>query len=81
MKAAAKLGYRVEEGPVTLAETALWKEVFITSAIRLIQPVDVIVDTHGDDSVCVWKEDPIEQNSAIPAWQSIYNRILSEESL
>lgn len=39
---AVKCGYKVEIGPITLHDSSLWKEVFLTSSCRLIVPVRTI---------------------------------------
>ena len=75
------LGYRVEEGPIALHEAALWKEVFLTSAIRICQPVESITLKNGAKTTTYWKEDPIETGPDLPFWHDIYNQILAEENL
>jgi len=39
---AEKCGYKVEFGSISLADSSLWEEVFLTSSIRLIMPVNKI---------------------------------------
>ena len=84
LNAATALGYQVEKGPVALSEAPLWKEVFLTSSIRLCQPVDSIVISVDNDAAktgFLWARDTTERDPSIPVWQRIYNRILEEEEL
>ena len=80
-KAAAALGYRVEERPIALHEAALWKEVFLTSAIRICQPVESITGEKDGKVTVYWKEDTVDNKQDLPVWQNIYDQILSEENL
>mmetsp|Transcript_6851 Transcript_6851/g.14559 ORF Transcript_6851/g.14559 Transcript_6851/m.14559 type:complete len:523 (-) Transcript_6851:183-1751(-) len=43
VECANECGYRVEFGPITMADSSKWKEVFLTSSIRLIIPVNRIL--------------------------------------
>mmetsp|Transcript_16007 Transcript_16007/g.30455 ORF Transcript_16007/g.30455 Transcript_16007/m.30455 type:complete len:874 (+) Transcript_16007:889-3510(+) len=80
-KAAKALGYRLEEGPIALDDAALWKEVFLTSAIRICQPVESITEEKDGKTIVHWREDPNEKVSDTPVWQKIYNQILSDKNL
>ena len=79
--AAVTLGYRVEPGPVTLAEATLWKQVFLTSAVCLVQPVRSLVDNTTSGSRVVWHSEDVEKSEDASAWQEIYNRIQEQENL
>ena len=43
LECAHECGYRVEFGPIPLADSSKWKEVLLTSSIRLIIPVNRIL--------------------------------------
>ena len=84
VQAAQALGYHVEQGPVSLDEAPAWQEVFVTSAIRLVQPVQTIVQRQqqgkGNDGLPteVWKS---PSSSEFSVAKGILNRILDEEQL
>ena len=46
---AQQCGYTVELGPILLDDIQSWKEVFVTSSIRLIVPVQKIFDVYESD--------------------------------
>merc|ERR1711957_223096 len=48
---AEKCGYKVEFGSISLADSSLWEEVFFTSSIRLIIPVNRIFFPNPTSSV------------------------------
>jgi hypothetical protein len=48
---AEKCGYKVEFGSISLADSSLWEEVFLTSSIRLIMPVNRIFFPNPTSSV------------------------------
>lgn len=71
---------QVYERPITLSEVHLWREIFTTSAIRLIVPVNVVITqdtTKGDEEVVtktLWTQPDL--NSQEPSWKQLYMKIL-----
>ncbi len=50
LECAQDCGYTVDYGPISVREAHLWEEVFLTSSIRLIIPVDkVLLPVETDD--------------------------------
>lgn len=71
-QACGNLGWTVEFGPIELDSAHEWDEVFLTSAVRLIIPVDKILQ--GNDQV--WHA---RQESPSSKWRQLYNAILLAE--
>jgi len=71
---AERCGYKVEIGPILLEDASLWKEVFLTSSIRLIMPVKLIYlpnDSVGkDDEVfeleTLWEDKELKHDCHSP---------------
>ena len=71
---ARALGYKVECAPIRLDSVDQWEEVFCTSAIRLIIPVNKIVQLGGNEGEEVVWQCPEEPRK----WRVLYNSILME---
>jgi hypothetical protein len=79
LQAAESIGYRVEEAPIGLQEASLWKEVFLTSSIRICQPVQKIV--YADSKEVFWEEDPVERDGNQAMWRQLYQHVIIAASL
>jgi hypothetical protein len=79
LQAAESIGYRVEEAPIGLQEASLWKEVFLTSSIRICQPVQKIV--YADSKEVFWEEDPVERDGSQAMWRQLYQHVIIAASL
>ena len=80
LQAAETLGYHVQQGPISLNEVDSWQEVFVTSAIRLVQPVESIVQhqlAKDNGTRVVWKSN----SSGYLISNSILQQILQQECL
>ena len=75
LEAAQRCGLKVEIGPIQLEDSCLWEELFLTSSIRLIAPIQKMIhksnESSNDDKV-VWS---IKQTSDQLLWKQIYNEI------
>lgn len=83
IQTATAMGWRVELGPVSLDEAAEWRLVFLTSAIRLVQPVQTISridDNNENRRVVVWQAQE-EDNASHSVVTSILDKILQQEGL
>jgi branched-subunit amino acid aminotransferase/4-amino-4-deoxychorismate lyase len=85
LRAADHLGLKVDlDRPVYLQDAGEWQEVFLTSAIKLIQPVDKILlpavtsDNNNNDSKAqvAWSIDPALKQFV---WRDLYDRIIEEQ--
>jgi len=84
LQQAQKMGLSVRLTAPVLEESHFWKEVFLTSSIKLIVPVDhVKVPSIGEDgSDCfrtAWSLSPEERNNAgqePPLWLQLYQSLL-----
>lgn len=76
---AEECGLRIQVGPLLLSETPQWKEVFTTSAIRLISPVSKIVTVQkmGDNDSSQSLEIMWTKKTETPFWRRIYLNILA----
>jgi branched-subunit amino acid aminotransferase/4-amino-4-deoxychorismate lyase len=54
---ASSWGYTIEIGPIDMQDSSLWEEVFLTSSVRLLVPIQtIVVPTDMDDSKgCITK--------------------------
>ena len=73
-----RLGLRVEDIPVSLHERGFWEEVFLTSSIRLVVPVDEIriPNKDGEGQVLWTRERDYSEDST---WKRIRDTLLQEE--
>lgn len=87
LEAARELDYQVEETSVVLEDRAQWQEVFLSSAIRICQPVDSIVlslnNNSSSDSEVLWELDSCraDPTAVLPVWREIYHCILKKQGL
>lgn len=86
---AEAVGLTVAQSPASLDDVPLWQEVFVTSSIKLIAPVDSVVqlvnDKAGNEScVTVWSQKDTresESNSQQRAvWRQLYTEILKNQT-
>lgn len=80
MESAIRLDMIVNSSlPVYLKEASLWTEVFVTSAIKLVTPVDSVLVPEDDNgthpSTLLWSQ-PVSENKQ-HVWEAIYMDILS----
>jgi len=79
-------GWKVlEEGPILLSESSLWKEIFLTSSIRIISPVDrmliqgdVALGGEGEEgkiAKVLWKKSSKNLDKE-PVWKQLYGKIM-----
>ena len=66
--AASRLGYAIEIGPIYTKDAPLWKEVFLTSSIRLVIPIElVLIPTKvGDDGSSIIQSSMLWESSPLP---------------
>lgn len=66
-----------KEGPIKLSESSQWREVFITSSIRLITPVKkVVISEHGVSEGCeriIWVQPSLGKKLS---WHTLYHKIV-----
>jgi branched-subunit amino acid aminotransferase/4-amino-4-deoxychorismate lyase len=74
--AASGTRWEVMEGSIKLSEASQWKEVFTTSAIRLVSPVNVVIQVQPGDGTTktVWTQS--ERNDDESSWKQVYLKIL-----
>jgi hypothetical protein len=83
--------WTIETGPIPLDDALLWQEVFVTSAVRLIAPVQqILVQTNeaGQDDnthdnwaeIWSWKK-PLEEEEPCSIWRTIYMAVLHQSTL
>jgi hypothetical protein len=84
MESAIRLGMNVTSSqPISLADAASWTEVFVTSAIKLITPIEsIIIPQHDNNSQSsasgfLWSQLACTTNQRV--WRTIYNDILSHQ--
>ena len=71
---AERCGLKVEIGPLRLADSSLWNELFLTSSVRLIVPVQELL-TYNDSTKereLLWSE---RQSKATPVWQRLHDEL------
>eukprot|EP00536_Pseudo-nitzschia_multiseries_P007246 jgi/Psemu1/286987/fgenesh1_pg.167_\ len=93
IQCAEECGYRVEIGPVPLEDSSQWKEVFLTSSIRLIIPVHKLLlpnttnhnqhDDNNDNTELfqldsIW-EIPLVEESEGGASDTFYQKLMKQE--
>ena len=80
MESALRLGMNVNSSqPIFLGEVPSWTEVFVTSAIKLVTPVQSVAFPTGDNgthsSKLVWSQTVSETKPRV--WEAIYKDILA----
>ena len=77
---APELGYTISTAPVSIAESLLWQEVFVTSSVRIVTPVEsVALPNKGETTTCnriIWRR----SNSNHPVASSIYAHIIRNKA-
>jgi hypothetical protein len=69
---AVKCGYQVEIGSIPLMDSSLWKEVFLTSSIRLIVPVHKLLLPSSSSSSSSSNNDIVDGNNKRPLQLEIF---------
>jgi hypothetical protein len=79
---AEECNLRIEFGPLLMSEILQWKEVFITSSIRLITPVDkiVIIQNSGGEATNKRTIFALPKVATRASWRHIYMRILEDHA-
>ena len=82
IKHATKLGLKVEEVPISLEESTLWEEVFVTSSVKLVVPVESVLVPDANDFQALWTTDPKRSSGSLEnsVWKKIYNGIVEAET-
>jgi branched-subunit amino acid aminotransferase/4-amino-4-deoxychorismate lyase len=82
MESAIRIGMNVNFlQPICLADATLWTEVFVTSAIKLVTPVESIIIPQHDNNAqsssnaILWSQPASTTNQRV--WKTIYSDILS----
>ena len=71
LRHARLMGYLVECGPIMLGSVENWEEVFCTSSIRMLVPVNKVVD--GRDGTMIW-----HASTEPHSWRAFYHSIINE---
>ena len=76
LAAAENCGMKVEIGPINLEDASLWEELFLTSSIRLIIPIQKVIVGSGvksDHSEAIWIVRKVDKESMY--WRRIYGKL------
>lgn len=75
---AQNCGLKVEVGPIPLKDSLIWEEIFLTSSVRLIIPVQTLIlpASVGDDSMQAREVWSIKRKSDKLVWRDVYNALL-----
>lgn len=75
LESAQRLGMNVDASqPVRFIDATLWTEVFVTSAIKLVTPVETILCDARGSSTVLWSQ---PKTNSTRVWHAIYRDILS----
>jgi hypothetical protein len=76
---AHRCGLQIEIGPISLKDSSLWEEIFLTSSIRLIAPVQkLVLPTFTNDGCTadqeVWSMEPGRDQLV---WREVYRELFA----
>lgn len=79
LECAERCGLEVECTPILLKDAKDWKEVFLTSSVRLIVPIGKILipDNQPESTLCfqeLWSSP--DEHSQLPKWRLLYDEML-----